>query len=1608
MTTFCNNLDTIKCVLALLAGLDRGAGNHIKKHLGRLLYQDHLTHLIRLGINAGNLQYSISRFISRANKLYVKLSKNARWHAVPFNLVNNANEPFEKLKQCLPKFLASLSYLWYHVDTAYGSGGGGGWADKRTRHNTHAICIYLTAKSSDADKYKGIFPGGFEFEELRSLMGRDLAAPLKELLTKDSHGYGMHNHFRNVLFFTLKERLEAVNTGNAVGVVYLFCQIVAKETKKSAFYSALIKSIGIRKRCFSWRKLKVVCAKLKLVYDDMLKNGFDIIGHLTNISHISTSSFVVKFVEWYRNHYDELLQNLKTMDSTVKKYDMFTWEPFVKNVLFPNGFIFKETKASDASNSLDLWHFIDVIEKLIDKDDGLIALKNVLEYGRCQPKTRRVPTGADLPTHQGPVTLNQHDSLLGQFFPIPQPVVSRNSVQHFDRDDLSQGSSYTTDLPSDSDTDQRDLSINPPSVDPVAAKGGKKNQVPSPPRQGSQSIGASGHSNGSVQTGEMGSSGSAPQGGPKSQVDQGPGLSPVSNVESPGSGSGTGKGVTASLPGPDESKTNDAQAGKAGSAGPPAQAPRIPNSGHDSGENKGNSGGDGTQFENAEGHISPVQRSDVSSDTTLTRTTSVSSIDSGSSGPSGKPHIPSTHSRDTVSSPRSPASPSLVNPLNQTDSSQGLDKDGGQHSGGNSNNPSTSVVNSSPQSSVTQGSVVLGPPRDSGASSQPPPTAPSVVEDGKDVHSPSVTTQQNGKGAQDSSRDDATASSTGGSSSDGVGSSGQSGPPGGKSKHTPFYSAFDYTSTHTWDIFRKQHYQPTLLHKDINPRGPFIRRNQDASNDHKDSQPSRDQAVTRQTPLGSDVRRPGQHERNIPYNGVFTAGPVDPFAIYGYGLSQAYTSVSGHSLVYKIPEKGKPWILPDKNYVAGEWTEIQDRVNSIFTGEPEADAKGLPQTVTRVFEVYGIPTGYPIKLQKPPMKPPTYSKKSMPFPPVPDLIGEAIPDPTLNTRLPPPPIEIKVRDPYSQYDTVNSDIARRPSLPIVESVKIPLPSIKYSRPPPSKPDKDGNYDDPDTWGNFKNYGLYMYPSPDICRNAWNYVYTFPIPPTQLSPPDSDLLPSPTTVREMLYWLVGLLEYGYIAKIAEYVEAILLDFKISYQFPEVLGITGFENLTISFVVATLTEACLYAANVIYEMKYYDDYETVKNLQFDAVYRKLHYSSETSCLLCQLRDYVYACQHQLAFLRSQCSRGKFQGGWMDHKYGSDITSTTSPLQAFLTDSRNSAFKTHPFNPCDICLKSRVNMGFGAEDLPKDIKTGIALYNILSPNCSIDDPLLILSPYLVCLTGRTPRTTGELVSFFQHFGNEMYVAFSGELSNVGAALTEPPALYPIWDHLEAHDLRTVRDIRGSYDSKADHPKTLSALIGCDIYNVNCVNHFTPITYQAYSLYSPIFAHTYLIWMIHFADILRDSLERLRAEFRCHDCSNFNSVYQCEKVMPLLYLHGFTPPDGTSKLSLTCADVVKTLDAVVYGRPVANLISLTDEFLYRVRKPFILFGLAIWSLTAVYFAHIAICRLDVLRLLSHRIRTKASHLINIAALLAHGIRMPSLYDIQYFDDDLHTYWFY
>ncbi|CDR96084.1 hypothetical protein BBBOND_0212260 [Babesia bigemina] len=676
-------------------------------------------------------------------------------------------------------------------------------------------------------------------------------------------------------------------------------------------------------------------------------------------------------------------------------------------------------------------------------------------------------------------------------------------------------------------------------------------------------------------------------------------------------------------------------------------------------------------------------------------------------------------------------------------------------------------------------------------------------------------------------------------------------------------------------------------------------------------------------------------------------------------------------------------------------------VSDPFTGIVAPNARGLSgNTLPTEFPHIGVAVGYPIKQPRLPrntVKPADpiefnmkrHSRQKREAPPIHNDIPKIswVPPPPIKSPSAPPPqplVDFEVEQVY-KAKSFQSDLLKPSHMP-VELIDPVLPYDNYLGPPQHVPLPEGSAQDVKTTATV-----------DFCLPAW----TTEIPTNDLSDiPETELFPlvPPRTVRDMLRWLVGIRNPKHLQVLEKCINEALGTVPGATTANSKLCVNN-SKITTENVIDALKMASMFSCSVLSAIEP-EWRQRMPSSTANAEDTDQDQGSDGCALLCRLRDYVYACHHQLTFVKSQCARDKLDGGWLTSQFGLDV-GEDSPIQAFLTDDWNSKFETHLFNPCDVCLKCRIRMGFRKDIFSKTAKSGSYLSYILSASFSGDDPLLTLSAYLNCITRRTPRTTGELVSFFHHFGNELHQNNEDALSPLGAALSTSHDNCPNWDHLDGTDLDAARELRGSNASEHDHADTMSTLLGCAIDDSQCVQLLWPITYRAYAIYSPCFAHSYLSWTVYLADILQESLERLRYDIKRHEYSKCASIYHCRDACSYLYFHGFTPPRGMSLSLVKCSDIVGKLEEVVSGGPVGKLLTCMDAFLYGIRRPFIFLGFTFWSVALILLSHTTLYRLDVLRVRSHFMPSRGSHVIDVKALLAHGTKMPSLYDIKYFDDE-------
>ncbi|GBE63450.1 hypothetical protein, conserved [Babesia ovata] len=100
-------------------------------------------------------------------------------------------------------------------------------------------------------------------------------------------------------------------------------------------------------------------------------------------------------------------------------------------------------------------------------------------------------------------------------------------------------------------------------------------------------------------------------------------------------------------------------------------------------------------------------------------------------------------------------------------------------------------------------------------------------------------------------------------------------------------------------------------------------------------------------------------------------------------------------------------------------------------------------------------------------------------------------------------------------------------------------------------------------------------------------------------------------------------------------------------------------------------------------------------------------------------------------------------------------------------------------------------------------------------------------------------------------------------------------------------------------------------------------------------------------------------------------SSIVACKGVAPTLYQYGFTFGEASTlnggKTAKKCSDFCTQLHNVLHSTYFDKLFEQCDMFLWKIREPFSLTLVALWSLSLLYLLHIAVVRLDLLRIRSH-----------------------------------------
>ncbi|GBE59958.1 hypothetical protein, conserved [Babesia ovata] len=391
--------------------------------------------------------------------------------------------------------------------------------------------------------------------------------------------------------------------------------------------------------------------------------------------------------------------------------------------------------------------------------------------------------------------------------------------------------------------------------------------------------------------------------------------------------------------------------------------------------------------------------------------------------------------------------------------------------------------------------------------------------------------------------------------------------------------------------------------------------------------------------------------------------------------------------------------------------------------------------------------------------------------------------------------------------------------------------------------------------------------------------------------------------------------------------------------------------------------------------------------------------------------------------------------------------SPLQSFLEDGLQ-GFLPHQFTTpgckltCTVSnhrgLPCKTPMGFGElATTASHTRNGAYLRDVLYDFCGdASKPLSRLCGYLVCLVNRPPGTLGEMFGFYYSFihgwsgsGTHRRDGFnkaviSANFENEGTSLDIAP-IFRSSDHKSGNcmphltgDLHALVKCTGTTGDAASHP---------------CGPYLRSLCHDIRGIYSETYAAKYLSWIVYLTETFYKLLSMLYDECnsrcggekpRCrkskcisnceatkwpispesrHD-ESCHSIVNCTFTLPTLCKYGLYFENtldlaGMNGMPLkrTCNDFCTLLKTVLNEKSVlVKLIHAIDNFIWKIREPFSLILLTLWSLSLLYLLHITVVRLDVLRIRSH-LRSPSSHRIAAQSLLA-AARVKALANVKYF----------
>ncbi|GBE63138.1 hypothetical protein, conserved [Babesia ovata] len=352
------------------------------------------------------------------------------------------------------------------------------------------------------------------------------------------------------------------------------------------------------------------------------------------------------------------------------------------------------------------------------------------------------------------------------------------------------------------------------------------------------------------------------------------------------------------------------------------------------------------------------------------------------------------------------------------------------------------------------------------------------------------------------------------------------------------------------------------------------------------------------------------------------------------------------------------------------------------------------------------------------------------------------------------------------------------------------------------------------------------------------------------------------------------------------------------------------------------------------------------------------------------------------------------------------------------------------------------------------GEDLIDVLSDLCKNSASVLCdLVHALQCILPSPPKGLAEMLSYYCNIMQKSYGSVYGHDTEYKGKIDEAihlsfPFKNDMWLHNKYSASKLTHALNTLYCSTNEHPDKLSDETHrglhtvspnprpeksnqCSTANSTCAPYLKALCHDAHHTYPAKHANMYLSWLCRLAWTFWDLLDQLLKAFNNISCQTYGclckcgfgkhgvteeetsqppnvpkpschctSIVQCKGPMSVFYQYGFTFGMPKELMGFenkkTCDNFVKQLTRVLTKGYFKELFDEIDDFIWAIRTPFSYLLLALWSLSLLYLAHIAVVRLDVLRIRSH-LRSPSSHRIAAQSLLA-AARVKALANVKYF----------